>query len=242
MTVNLDINRRNLVAGMSAGGTLMACSGIAEAQDRMAGPVRGLAGAAPDITIKSVTTFDVVVPQPPAAAGPAQPGGGMRGRINVTCVETSNGVKGYSFLGSTADQVAAAQPVLVGKSPFQIEAHLKNGLLSWGAIEEALWDGIGKTAGQSVSRLLGGASLPTVPVYITRVWPGGANQEQVTPKQQAEQAALVKAAGFKAMKIRRLPEQHRNRRRSLRRNPQRRRTGLPGDGGPHRHPAGFVDV
>jgi L-alanine-DL-glutamate epimerase-like enolase superfamily enzyme len=52
-----------------------------------------------------------------------------------------------------------------------------------------------------VSRLLGGAALPTQPVYITYVWPGTHGQESITPKTQAEQAKLVKAAGFKAMKI-----------------------------------------
>jgi L-alanine-DL-glutamate epimerase-like enolase superfamily enzyme len=110
-------------------------------------------------------------------------------------------VKGYSFLGSTAQQVAAAQPVLVGHDLFQIESNLKNGLMKWGGIEEAVWDAIGKIAGQPVSRLLGGASLPTQPVYITYVWPGTNGQETITPKQQAEQAKVVKAAGFKAMKI-----------------------------------------
>ncbi len=97
--------------------------------------------------------------------------------------------------------VAQAQPVLVGQNLFQIEVHLKRGLMNWGAIEEAMWDAIGKIAGEPVSRLLGGASLPTVPVYITYVWPGTNGQETITPQFQAEQAKLVKAAGFNAMKI-----------------------------------------
>jgi L-alanine-DL-glutamate epimerase-like enolase superfamily enzyme len=191
------MDRRSLMAGFSAGAA--ALPGLAEAQDRITAPLRKLAGEAQKVTIKSVTTFDVHVPQPGAV--PPTRTGGPPGRINVTCVETDSGVKGYSFLGSTAQQAAAAQPVLVGNDLFQIESNLKNGLMKWGGIEEAVWDAIGKIAGQPVSRLLGGASLPTQPVYITYVWPGTNGQETITPKQQAEQAKVVKAAGFKAMKI-----------------------------------------
>jgi L-alanine-DL-glutamate epimerase-like enolase superfamily enzyme len=191
------MDRRSLMAGFSAGAA--ALPGLAEAQDRITAPLRKLAGEAQKVTIKSVTTFDVHVPQ--TGAVPPTRTGGPPGRINVTCVETDIGVKGYSFLGSTAQQAAAAQPVLVGNDLFQIESNLKNGLMKWGGIEEAVWDAIGRIAGQPVSRLLGGASLPTQPVYITYVWPGTNGQETITPKQQAEQAKVVKAAGFKAMKI-----------------------------------------
>jgi len=199
--MNSGFNRRNMVTALGGGATLLANVAAADAATRA--PLRRLGDEAQIVNIKAVTTFEVVVP-PLNNTKPIPPsfGGGTPGRINVTCVETDSGIRGYSFHGSTAEQVAAAQPVLVGKSIFAIEAHLKNGLIGWGAIEEAMWDAIGRIAGQPVSRLLGGASLPTVPVYTTYVWPGGADQQQVTPKQQAEQATLVKAAGFKAMKIR----------------------------------------
>jgi D-galactarolactone cycloisomerase len=190
-------DRRSLMAGLAAGAAVL--PGLAQAQSRMAAPLHKLAGEAPKVTIKSVTTFDVNIPQ--TGAVPPTRTGGPPGRINVTCVETDSGVKGYSFLGSTAQQVAAAQPVLVGRGLFQLETNLKNGLMKWGGIEEAAWDAIGKIAGQPVSRLLGGASLPVQPVYITYVWPGTNGQETITPKAQAEQAKIVKAAGFKAMKI-----------------------------------------
>ena len=189
------LDRRSLMAGLAAG----ALPGLAQAQSRMAAPLRKLAGEAPKVRIKSVTTFDVNLP--PTGAVPPTRTGGPPGRINVTCVETDSGVKGYSFLGSTAQQVAAAQAVLVGCDLFRMETNLKNGLIKWGGIEEAVWDAIGKIAGQPVSRLLGGASLPSQPVYITYVWPGTNGQETITPKTQAEQAKIVKAAGFKAMKI-----------------------------------------
>jgi D-galactarolactone cycloisomerase len=191
------VDRRFLMAGLSAGAASL--PGLAEAQGRVTAPLRKLAGEAQKVAIKSVTTFDVNLPQ--TGTVPPTRTGGPPGRINVTCVETDSGVKGYSFLGSTAQQVAAAQPALVGRDLFRMENNLKNGLMKWGGIEEAAWDAIGKIAGQPVSRLLGGASLPTQPVYITYVWPGTNGQETITPKQQAEQAKIVKAAGFKAMKI-----------------------------------------
>jgi len=190
-------DRRRVMAALSAGGVLLG-AGVPAAQTAMAAPLRKLKGDARAIAIKSVTTFDVLVPQTDAA--PPTRTGGPPGRTNVTCVETVSGVRGYSFLGSTAQQIAAAQPVLVGKDIFEIENHLKNGLVRWGGIEEAMWDAIGKIAGTSVARLLGGSAL-TQPVYVTYVWPGTNGQETITPKQQAEQAKLLRAAGFRAMKI-----------------------------------------
>ena len=189
-------DRRRVMTALSAGGVMLA-AGSAAAQT-MTAPLKKLKGEAQRIAIKSVTTFDVLVPQ----TGPVPPTrtGGPQGRTNVTCVETVNGVRGYSFLGSTAQQIAAAQPVLVGRDLFEIETHLKNGLIRWGGIEEAMWDAIGKIAAQPVARLLGG-SADNQPVYVTYVWPGTNGQETITPKQQAEQARILTAAGFKAMKI-----------------------------------------
>ncbi len=191
-----DLDRRSLMA-LSAGAALS--PGLAEAKSRMTGPLRKLAADAQKITIKSVSTFDVVVPQTGAPV-PQTRTGGPANRINVTCVETDMGVKGYSFLGSTAPQIAKAQSVLVGRDLFEIDTHLKNGLIRWGGIEEAIWDAIGRIAGQPVSRLLGGTAA-TQPVYVTYVWPGTSGQETITPRTQAEQAKILKAAGFKAMKI-----------------------------------------
>lgn len=201
---NFELNRRSLMAGVGgagfAGAALLAEQ--AQAQTRKAAaPVKSLATAANGVTIKGVETFDVVVPQPAGSAGPELFGGATRGRINVTRVETNAGVRGYSFLGSTPEQVKAAIPVLVGKDLFAVDAHLKNGLIGWGAIEEAIWDAIGRLAGQPVAKLMGGV-VDSVPVYVTYVWAGGANQTQVTPKEQGKQAVLLKQAGFKAAKIR----------------------------------------
>jgi D-galactarolactone cycloisomerase len=194
-----DIDRRSLMATASLGGALLIPE-TAKAQTRVTTPLVEIARQAPKIAIKSVTTFDVLVPQREPGGAPPR-AGGTPGRINVTRVETDMGVTGYSFLGSLAQHVAAAQPVLVGQDIFQIETLLQRGLINWGGIEEAIWDAIGRIAGQPVSRLLGGASLPAQPVYLTYVWPGTNGQETIAPRQQAEQAKIVKSAGFKAMKI-----------------------------------------
>lgn len=189
------MNRRRAMAALSAGSALLGAEATAA---QTAIPFNRLKGEAQGIAIKNVTTFDVMVPQT-GSAPPARTGG-PPGRANVTCVETASGVRGYSFLGSTAQQIAAAQPVLVGRDLFDIENHLKSGLIRWGGIEEAIWDAIGKIADQPVAKLLGGAQLHQ-PVYLTYVWPGTNGQETITPKHQAEQAKILKTAGFKAMKI-----------------------------------------
>ena len=185
------------MALLSGGGTLMAAK-LATAKAAAAAPLHTLRADVRAMAIKSVTTCDVLVPQ--AGAAPPSRTGRPPGRTNVTCVETASGVKGYSFLGSTAEQIAAAQPVLVGRDLFEIETHLARGLIRWGGIEEAMWDAIGKIAGVSVARLLGGSNQRQ-PVYATYVWPGTRGQETISPRQQAEQAGLLRAAGFRAMKI-----------------------------------------
>jgi len=90
---------------------------------------------------------------------------------------------------------------LVGADLFAMEQHLKRGLIYWGGLEEALWDAIGKVAGQPIYRLLGG-SKTSVPVYITAVWRGNADQSQVPIKDQAVYARRLKDAGFNAFKMR----------------------------------------
>ena len=54
---------------------------------------------------------------------------------------------------------------------------------------------------------LGGSALPTQPVYVTYVWPGTNGQETITPKQQAEQAKIVKSGGLQGDEDPGLPPQ-----------------------------------
>ena len=119
----------------------------------------------------------------------------------MTRIETDSGVRGYSFGGSRPDDVKAANEILIGQDLFALEQYLKKGLISWTAVEEAMWDAIGKISGQPVSRLLG-AKTSSLPVYFTYVWPGDPTQDHVPFKEQAAQALRLKNAGFKAMKVR----------------------------------------
>jgi D-galactarolactone cycloisomerase len=99
---------------------------------------------------------------------------------------------------STFSQVREA---LIGSDLFAVEQHLRRGLLYQGVMEEAIWDAIGKVAGQPVFRLLGG-SKTSIPVYITAVWPGLTDQSHVPIKDQAIYAKRLKDVGFNGFKMR----------------------------------------
>ncbi len=90
---------------------------------------------------------------------------------------------------------------LTGADLFAMEQHLQRGLIYYGGLEEALWDTVGRVVGQPVFRLLGG-SKTSIPVYITAVWPGAADQSQVPIKDQAVYARRLKDAGFNGFKMR----------------------------------------
>jgi L-alanine-DL-glutamate epimerase-like enolase superfamily enzyme len=130
-------------------------------------------------------------------------------RTAVVRIETESGVRGYSFgaagggggRGGPAPGFSRIREALVGADLFAMEQHLKRGLINWGGIEEALWDGIGKVANQPVYRLLGG-STSSIPVYITAVWRGNMDQSQVPIKDQAVYARRLKDAGFTGFKMR----------------------------------------
>src|SRR6266849_5289685 len=168
-------------------------------------PVKALAAAVQPIRIKNVETFNIEIP-----ATATELEAGVTNRIAVTRVATESGVRGYSFGGAGGPGgrggrgAAAFQQIrntLVGADLFALEQHLKRGLLNWGGIEEAMWDAIGKIAGQPVYRMLGG-SRTSIPVYITAVWRGNADQSQVPIKDQAVYARRLKDAGFNAFKMR----------------------------------------
>jgi len=182
-----------MIAG-AAGMALTAATQSATAQ------VRDLRAGVGRVTISAIETFDIQMPKTQGARTFLPTYRGMTaGRNNVVRIRTNSGVTGYSFLGAAANDVSRAASLLVGQDLFAIERHLKNGLLDWPSVEEAMWDTIGKIAGQPLCRLMGGASLDTMPVYFTYVWP--IPQDEVTPQAHGDQAGLVRQAGFKAMKI-----------------------------------------
>lgn len=100
------------------------------------------------------------------------------------------------------------KPLLVGADPWDIEflwQHLYRKTMAFGrkgigmvaisAVDIALWDLLGKSAGQPVYRLLGGRTKPKVPVYASRLYSGPL--EEV-----AAEAVRYKNEGYQAMKLR----------------------------------------
>jgi D-galactarolactone cycloisomerase len=210
------MNRRDLLA------TAGVAAGAGAALSSLVAPVNALAADVKPIRIKTIETFNIQIP-----ATSTEIEAGVMNRMNITRVVTESGVRGYSFggagdggriparTGATASPGATggrgfgANPAsfqkirdaLTGSDLFAVEQHLKRGLLNWGGIEEAMWDAVGKIAGQPIYRLLGGSQSST-PVYITAVWRGPMDQSQVPIKEQAVYARRLKEAGFHAFKMR----------------------------------------
>ena len=116
----------------------------------------------------------------------------------VTRIRTDEGITGYGFSEVDAGVVGR---ILVGEDPFAIERHIPVGLDRWYGAENALWDIVGKAAGLPLHRLLG-ACRDKIPLYLTCVWPGAAEQTDVTPRQQAEDVLRYFEHGYQAVKIR----------------------------------------
>jgi L-alanine-DL-glutamate epimerase-like enolase superfamily enzyme len=127
-------------------------------------------------------------------------------------VHTDEGLTGLGETFFFADAVEAhvhdvVADYLLGEDPSQIERHsvaLRGyvGSASSGAevraasaVDIALWDLLGKSAGQPVYRLLGGRTKPKIPVYASRLYS--------TPLDElAAEAARYKDEGYRAMKLR----------------------------------------
>lgn len=100
------------------------------------------------------------------------------------------------------------KPILIGADPWDIEflwQHMYRKTMAFGrkgiamaaisAVDIALWDLVGKSAGQPVYRLLGGRTKPRIPVYASRLY-------SVELRKLAEEANGYKKQGYKAMKLR----------------------------------------
>jgi len=130
-------------------------------------------------------------------------------------VETDAGLVGWGEAYTQADRDQAIEThikqlgrYLTGRDPFAIKHFTflayndyanKRGSMEFycaiSAIEQALWDIVGKAAGQPVYNLLGGKCRERVRVYANG-WGGGG-----TPDEAAKQAAAVVAHGFTALKF-----------------------------------------
>jgi len=191
------MNRREWLT--SAG----AAAGTGATWNSLLAPVNAIAAETKPIRIKTIETFNLQLP-----ATSTEVEAGVMSRTAVNQVTTESGVHGYSFgppgTGASvpgAPNLQKVREAMIGEDLFAVEQHLKRGLIYWGGIEEAVWDAIGKVAGQPVYRLLGG-SKTSIPVYITAVWRGNADQSQVPIKDQAAYGKRLQDAGFTGFKIR----------------------------------------
>ena len=158
--------------------------------------VRALHAAVKPVRITGVDLFAIRIPVPPADSA-----AGVMHRYAVAKVTTDAGISGYSFAGPRAAALAEVKSILVGKDLFSVESHLHNGLGRFGGVEHAVWDAIGRIAGQPVYKLLGG-TRDRVRAYLTCLWPGHPDQSHVPFADQVSMAVRVKQAGFHGMKIR----------------------------------------
>jgi D-galactarolactone cycloisomerase len=155
-----------------------------------------LAAAVKPVRITDVDLYEIDIP-----VSSAESEAGVMHRYPVAEVRTDSGVTGYSFAGHPKSVQPRVKQLLAGKDLFAVEQHVHDGLYHWGGVEHALWDAIGKVAGQPVYKLLGG-NQSSVKAYLTCVWKGNPDQSQVSYKDQAAMATRIKNAGFKGMKIR----------------------------------------
>jgi len=152
------------------------------------------------VKITDLEMISVAGPLLPAPMHPAWAPGVAVTRRGATIVKiyTDEGIVGIGTPGYSAPTSFEnwIKPQLIGKDPFAIEQHAKilrmaNGC--WG-VEIALWDIIGKAAGQPLYKLWGGHA-DRVPAYASFV-------ELRTAEQRAEDALAVREAGYRAVKVR----------------------------------------
>lgn len=155
-----------------------------------------LAAAVKPVKITSVDSYRIDIP-----VTRDEHEAGLNHIYQVVEVRTDAGVTGYSFAGHGVSELPLVRRLLEGQNLFAIERHIKEGLLTWGGVEHAVWDAIGRIAGQPVYKLLGG-NATRVKAYITCVWKGPLDQSHVPYQDQADQALRLQKAGFKGMKIR----------------------------------------
>jgi galactonate dehydratase len=131
-------------------------------------------------------------------------------------LETDEGLVGWGEAYTQQDRDGAMLAhltemgrFLIGRSPFAIK-HFTNVMYldyalrrpamdywsALSALEQALWDIVGKACGQPVYNLLGGACRERIRVYANG-WSEGANQ----PDQLAQRACEVVQRGFSGMKF-----------------------------------------
>jgi D-galactarolactone cycloisomerase len=130
------------------------------------------------------------------------PGGSMEQRIGGGSFLEILTDQGLSGIGPTLEPgiLPAAKAQLAGKDPFDIEQHAQRlryyvrDPRAISSLEIALFDLIGKAAGQPLYKLWGSAK-DRVPAYASMI-------KLSTPEERARMAAQLKAQGWKAIKLR----------------------------------------
>lgn len=128
----------------------------------------------------------------------------MNNTLLLVRLLTDEGIDGFAaapaFLGELKGVPELLKVFLVERDPFKVEDFTKIfrsakavGVRAW-FMEVALWDIIGKAAGQPVWRLLGGCR--------DRVLAYASTGELREPARRAEDAVAIKEKGFKALKLR----------------------------------------
>jgi len=127
---------------------------------------------------------------------PIRIGGGF-----ITEVTTDQGVTGIGPGNMDPSLLPAVKALLVGADPFDIDLHAQRlydiaatGNRGTAGVEIALWDLIGKLAGQPLYKLWGGGR-DQVPAYASML-------RLSTPEERAEQAVKMRARGWQAIKFR----------------------------------------
>jgi len=202
MTNTILLSRRAILSG--AGAVLT---------NAVLSPLRAVAAEAKRVRITGVESFGIRL------HGPRDPF-----RVydyGVSRVHTDAGVTGTSFI-RCPDEILErwVKPTLVGQDLFAIDRHVdrlqrergESGVQIWSGVEHAMWDAVGRVAGQPVAKLLGG-TRDKLRVYRTATWPwqtprpkGAATVESdesdIAYETQAKYAAQLKGAGFAGMKVR----------------------------------------
>jgi L-alanine-DL-glutamate epimerase-like enolase superfamily enzyme len=119
--------------------------------------------------------------------------------ISFTKITTDEGIIGYGPPGNADGYV---KKCLIGADPCKIEGFWNSAMLgldviargSYGGIDAALWDVVGKAANMPVYKLLG-YNTDKVKVYA-------ATSRLCSPEEHVEQAAHIVERGFKAIKLR----------------------------------------
>ncbi|QJU55107.1 enolase C-terminal domain-like protein [Herbiconiux sp. KACC 21604] len=150
------------------------------------------------VTIARTEIFPINLP-----ATPEQVAAGYFHRYCVVRLTTSEGMRGHSFAASIDRTV---WPTIIaateGSAVTDIDGMLRRGLDRGAGAEHAAWDALGKTLGEPVHALLGGARMRELKGYVTVVWPGDPSQAHISHAETVDAVLAYQAAGFEGLKIR----------------------------------------